>query len=99
MQGNDNKRQQARIKPTNLAELEDAVKDGGDTKPFDALLTAIAGTLDELANGADVYILIGATRDGNSLVFNLKGTDGPGAVYAKSLKELGPLAYMLYNGS
>jgi len=56
--------------------------------PYDGLLAVIADCLDHCANGHDMYIVIGTTRNRESFTLNWKGDDAPGPVYAETMKAL-----------
>jgi len=72
----------------NLKQLQDWLRSIGRPCPYDGILAVIADCLDHIANGHDMYLVIGTTRLNTSFTLNWKGTDAPGPVYAEDLQGL-----------
>lgn len=60
----------------------------GDTSYYE-LLQLVAQMFDNIADGEDMYMILGATSNKTSFVLTVKHNGTPTSIYAQSLVELG----------
>jgi len=78
-----------KIRNDNSAVLGKQAPAPGKFPPEWHILEFLAQMADLIADGKNMYVVIGSTQDKTSLTFSVKGDLGNMAVYAGSLAELG----------
>lgn len=80
------------VKGGNMAALLDKIKAGKLKWEDVAVLVLIADMMDEDANGGDLWLTVGMTRNKSAFALSVKGSDAPEPIYGADLADLNRLA-------
>jgi len=76
------------LHPQNMDQLVNLLGKKDGYQAYQPLLTLVADMFDQIANGEDMYMTIGATRKKDAYVLTVKWNQEGTPIYAESLLEM-----------